>query len=328
VVVGQDERMSEIGIFLSSEEHGPSDLVRFAQLAESAGLRKAWVSDHYHPWTDAQGESPFVWSVIGGIASTTSLTVSTAVTCPTVRIHPAVLAQAAATAAAMLPGGRFRFGVGSGENLNEHNLGGPWPPTEVRLSMLEEALALMRELWKGEPVTWRGDHYTVDNARIYTRPPEGTVPVPVSGFGEKSVQLAARIGDGFVSTSPAKDHVDLFRSSGGSGVTMAGLKVCWGEDEEACKKLAHQLWPTSGLSGELSQELPMPAHFEQAAATVTVEDVASSITCGPDAAKHIEAIQKYVDAGFDEVYVSQVGPDQEGFLSFYRQEVLPAFASS
>ena len=318
--------MTEIGIFLSSEEHGPTDLVRFAQLAEQAGIGKAWISDHYHPWVDAQGHSPFVWSVIGGIASTTSLTVSTAVTCPTVRIHPAVLAQAAATSAAMLPG-RFRFGVGSGENLNEHILGDAWPPTDVRLAMLEEAISLMRELWKGEAVTWDGDFYTVHNARIYTTPPDGSVPVPVSGFGEKAVQLAARVGDGFVSTSPNKEHVDVYTSAGGSGVKMAGLKVCWGEDEEACKKLAHQLWPTSAVSGELSQELPMPAHFEQASSWVTPDDVAESITCGPSAAKHIEAIQEYVDAGFDEVYVSQVGPEQEGFLDFYQREVLPAFGA-
>src|SRR4051794_2552505 len=152
-LASESSTQAEIGIFLSSEEHGPADLVRFAQLAEEAGLRKAWVSDHYHPWTDAQGESPFVWTVIGAIAATTSLTVSTAVTCPTVRIHPAVLAQAAATAASLLPDGRFRFGVGSGEALNEHILGARWPPTDIRLSMLEEGVALMRELWKGEPVT-------------------------------------------------------------------------------------------------------------------------------------------------------------------------------
>jgi G6PDH family F420-dependent oxidoreductase len=148
----------------------------------------------------------------------------------------------------------------------------------------------------------------------------------VSGFGEKSVQLAAKIGDGFVSTSPSKEHVELFTSSGGSGVKMAGMKVCWGEDTDACKKLAHQLWPNSGLSGELSQELPMPAHFEQASSKVTPDDVAESIVCGPDASKHIEMIQQYVDAGFDEVYVSQVGPDQQGFLDFYQRDVLPAFS--
>jgi G6PDH family F420-dependent oxidoreductase len=273
--------MSEIGIFLSSEEHRPLDLVRFAQMAEQAGMTKAWISDHYHPWTDRQGQSPFVWSVIGGIAATTQLTVTTAVTCPTVRIHPAVLAQAAATAASMLPGGRFRFGVGSGENLNEHILGDAWPPTDIRLEMLEEAIEVMRELWKGEPVTWRGKHYRVDNARIYTLPKSGTVAVPVSGFGPKAIELAARIGDGFVSTSPNKEHVDLYRSKGGKGLCQAGMKVCWGEDEEAAKKLAHSLWPTSAVEGELSQELPMPAHFEQASAKVTPDDVAETIVCGP-----------------------------------------------
>ena len=314
--------MSEIGIFLSSEEHRPLDLVKFAQLAEQAGITRAWISDHYHPWTDSQGQSPFVWSVIGGIAATTSLTVTTAVTCPTVRIHPAVLAQAAATSASMLPGGRFRFGVGSGENLNEHILGDNWPPTDIRLEMLEESIEVMRELWKGEPVTWRGKHYRVDNARIYTLPEE-TIPVPVSGFGPKAIELAARIGDGFVSTSPNKEHVDLYRSKGGKGLTQAGMKVCWGPDEEACKKLAHSLWPNSGLEGELSQELPMPAHFEQASSKVTPDDVADAITCGPDPEKHVAALREYLDAGFDEVYVSQVGPDQQGWLDFFSLEVRP-----
>ena len=314
--------MSEIGIFLSSEEHRPLDLIRTARMAEEAGFTKAWISDHYHPWTDAQGESPFVWSVIGGIAATTSLTVTTAVTCPTVRIHPAVLAQAAATAAAMLPDGRFRFGVGSGENLNEHILGDAWPPTDIRLEMLEEAVEVMRELWKGEPVTWRGTHYRIDNARLYTLP-EYPIAVPISGFGPKAVELAARIGDGFVSTSPNKEHVDLYRGLGGTGPAQAGMKVCWGEDEEAAKRLAHSLWPTSGLEGELSQELPMPAHFEQAASKVTVDDVAEAITCGPDPEKHAAAVRAYLEAGFDEVYVSQVGPDQQGWIDFFVREVRP-----
>jgi G6PDH family F420-dependent oxidoreductase len=310
-----------VGIFLSSEEHPPRDLVRFARLAEEAGLTKAWISDHYHPWTDRQVQSPFVWSVIGGIAATTQLTVTTAVTCPTVRIHPAVVAQAAATSASMLEG-RFRFGVGSGENLNEHILGDAWPPTDIRLEMLEEAVALMRELWQGEAVTWRGTHYRTDNARLYTLPDEPP-PVLVSGFGEKAVAVAARIGDGFVSTSPNKEHVDLYTSSGGKGLKQGGLKVCWAPDEDAARKTAFELWPNSGLQGELSQELPMPAHFEQASSNVTVDDVAEAITCGPDPERHVAAIQEYLDAGFDEVYVSQVGPDQEGFLAFYEKEVLP-----
>jgi G6PDH family F420-dependent oxidoreductase len=290
-------------------------------MAEEIGLTKAWISDHYHPWTDSQGESPFVWGVIGGIAATTQLTVTTAVTCPTVRIHPAVVAQATATAALMLEG-RFRFGVGSGENLNEHILGSTWPPTDIRLEMLEESIALIRELWEGKSVTWRGTHYKCDNARIYSRP-DTPPPVLVSGFGDKSVQLAARIGEGFVSTSPNKEHVDLYTSSGGTGVKQAGMKVCWNPDEEAAKKLAFEMWPNSGLSGELSQELPMPAHFEQAASNVTPDDVAETIVCGPDPERHLAMIRKYLDAGFDEVYVSQVGEDQQGFFDFYAKEILP-----
>ncbi|HVF33177.1 MAG TPA: TIGR03557 family F420-dependent LLM class oxidoreductase [Acidimicrobiales bacterium] len=311
-----------VGIFLSSEEHPPLDLVRFAGMAEEAGLTKAWISDHYHPWTDAQGQSPFVWSVIGGIAATTQLTVTTAVTCPTVRIHPAVVAQAAATSAAMLPGGRFRFGVGSGENLNEHILGDGWPPTDIRLEMLEEAIDLIRELWQGKAVTWDGKHYVTHNAKLYTLPDEPP-PVLVSGFGEKAIELAARIGDGFVSTSPDADHVAHYERSGGKGLKQGGVKVCWGPEEEAAKQLAHELWPNSAVGGELSQELPMPAHFEQASAKVTPDEVAESIPCGPDPERHVQAIRAYLEAGFDEVYVSQVGPDQAGFLAFCKDEVLP-----
>lgn len=315
--------MTTIGIFLSSEEHTPLEMVSYARMAEEAGITHAWISDHYHPWTDRQGQSPFVWSVIGGIAATTSLTVTTAVTCPTVRIHPAVVAQAAATSAAMLPG-RFRFGVGSGEKLNEHILGDPWPPTEIRLDMLTEAVEVMRELWKGQSVTWRGRHYRVDNARLYTLPDEQP-PVYVSAFGEKALEVAARIGDGFISTSPNAEHVQAYENKGGKGPKAAGMKVAWGPDEEEAKKLAHEIWPTSGVPGELSQELPMPAHFEQASAKVTVDQATEGTPCGPDPEKHISAIQEYVDAGFDEVYVSQIGKDQAGFLDFYARDVLPRF---
>src|SRR3954468_10032718 len=212
--------MAEIGIFLSSEEHGPTDLVRFARLAEEAGLRKAWVSDHYHPWIDAQGQSPFVWSVIGGIASTTSLTITTAVTCPTVRIHPAVLAQAAATAAVQCEG-RFTLGSDRVEALNEHIFGDAWPTTDVRLSMLEEAVELIRALHRGGPVTHHGRHYTVEQAEIFPRPAE-PVPIYISGFGPKAATLAGRIGDGFACVQPNPELVDTFRESGGGSRTAQG----------------------------------------------------------------------------------------------------------
>jgi G6PDH family F420-dependent oxidoreductase len=313
--------MAEIGMFLSSEEHGPRELVHYAQLAERAGLRSVWISDHFHPWTDDQGQSPFVWSVIGGIAATTSLRVTTAVTCPTVRTHPAVVAHAAATAAVMLDG-RFCFGVGSGEALNEHITGQHWPRTDVRLEMLEEAVSIIRALWTGEVLDHYGRHYTVEGARLYTRPSQPP-PLAVSGFGPKATDLAARIGDGYINTSPDADLVQRYMDAGGHGPKMAGTKVCWGPDEEECRKLAHHLWRSSGVPGELSQELPMPAHFEQASQKVTVEDIADKMACGPDPERHVAVIREYLDAGFDEVYLSQVGTDQEGFLSFLTSEVAP-----
>ena len=196
--------MFEIGYTLSSEEFGPRDLVRFAQRAEETGFSFALVSDHFHPWIDAQGESPFVWSVIGGVAQATEgLRLGTGVTCPLIRIHPGLVAQAAATSEAMMPG-RFFLGVGTGENLNEHIFGDRWPPAAERQRMLEEAVACIRELWKGEETSFRGDYYTVENARIYTMPEEPP-PIYVAAAAEKAAELAGRIGDGLISVAPNKD---------------------------------------------------------------------------------------------------------------------------
>jgi G6PDH family F420-dependent oxidoreductase len=316
--------MTEFGYFLSSEEHGPDELVRQAQQAEQAGFRSVWISDHYHPWNDRQGHSPFVWSVIGGIAATTRLRVTTAVTCPTVRIHPAVLAQAAATAAIMLPG-RFLLGVGSGENLNEHVLGDRWPRVEVRLEMLEEAVEVMRELWEGDLTSHDGRHYQVENARIYSLP-EAPPPVLVSALAPKSVSLAARIGDGLISTQPDQESLAQFAAEGGKGPRQGGLKVCWGRDERAARKAAFELWPNTLLPGQLSQELALPSHFEQASQLVTEDALAEMVACGPDPERHLASIRQYVDAGFDEVYVSQIGDDQVGFFDFWRRELAPRLA--
>ena len=313
--------MTEIGYFLSSEEHGPRRLVEFARMGEEAGFRSVAISDHFHPWLDSQGESPFVWSVIGAIAATTGLRVVTAVTCPTVRIHPAVVAHAAATASLMLDG-RFTLGVGSGEALNEHVLGDRWPPADVRLEMLEEAVGVIRRLLGGQEVSHHGRHYTVENARLYSCPADPP-PIAVSGFGAKSLALAARIGDGFVTTSPSAEAVRDYRRQGGEGPTMALVKVCWGEDEAAAKKLAYERWRTTSVPGELNQELPVPAHFEQASEQVTEEMVAEKIPCGPDPDRLAEVLAKYLEAGFDEVYVSQIGDDQSGFLECFFGEVRP-----
>jgi G6PDH family F420-dependent oxidoreductase len=314
----------EIGYALSSEEHGPKELLHQAVLAEEAGVESVWISDHFHPWVDDQGHSPFVWSVIGAIAASTRLAVATAVTCPTIRIHPAIIAQAAATSALLLDG-RFELGVGSGENLNEHIIGGEWLPADLRLEMLEEAVEVMRALWTGEETTHRGKHYRVEDARIYSNP--DTAPqVLVSAFGPKSTELAARIGDGYVTTSPDKKLIEKYKSHGGKGTINGALKICWGADRDECAKLAHRMWRTSGLPGQLAQELRTPAIFDQAAEMVSVESVAEHMPCGPDIGPIVTAAKEYVEAGFDRVYLSQVGPDQDDFFAFFRKELMPALA--
>jgi G6PDH family F420-dependent oxidoreductase len=313
----------KIGCFISSEEWGPKDLIAQAAQAQQAGFEGLWISDHYHPWNDAQGHSGFVWGTIGAIAQAApGMHVTTAVTCPTMRIHPAVIAQAAATAAVLLDG-NFSFGVGSGEALNEHIFGDAWPNADERLEMLEESIEVIRQLWKGGVQSHRGRHYRVEHARIYDLP-EAPTPIIVSGFGPKAIELAGRIGDGFATVVPDADAVSQFRSSGGEGkVVQGGVKVCWGADEATALEHVTHLWPNDGLPGELAQILPTPAHFEQASSLVTSEMLGESITHGPDVEKHVATIQAYADAGFDELYVNQIGPDQDAFFAAYRDEVLP-----
>jgi G6PDH family F420-dependent oxidoreductase len=290
-------------------------------LAEAAGFDRVWISDHYHPWTDAQGQSPFVWAVIGGLAARTGLRVTTAVTCPTMRIHPAVVAQAAATCSLLLQG-RFQLGVGSGEALNERILGARWPRVAERQAMLAEAVEVMRRLWTGELVSHDGRHYRVENARIYSYP-DTPPPVIVSGFGPDAVELAARIGDGWCATMPDAELVARYQAAGGKGPKQAGMKVCWGQDEAAARRLARELWPNEALAGQLAQELALPAYFEQATEPVTEDMVAATVPCGPDPERHAAAIREYVEAGYDEVYVQQIGPDQEGFFDFWKRELAP-----
>jgi G6PDH family F420-dependent oxidoreductase len=315
-----------IGCFLSSEEWGPRELVEQARRAEAAGFHALWISDHFHPWNDEQGHSPFVWSSIAAISQVTRLPVTTAVTCPTVRTHPAIVAHAAATSAVLLEG-RFGLGVGSGEALNEHVVGARWPDADRRLEMLEEAIEVIRTLWKGGMQDHRGRHYEVENARIYDLPAEPP-PILVSGFGPKSVRLAARVGDGYVTTMPDAELIELYRSEGGSGPVQAGTKVCFGPDEAAARGTAHRLWPNEALPGELAQVLPTPRHFEQASELVTEELVAEQVPCGPDLDRHVQALQAYADAGVDELFVQQIGPEQDAFFDTWAREVLPRFAAA
>ena len=315
----------ELGYALSSEEHRPLALVEHAEQAEQAGFSFALLSDHFHPWIDRQGQSPFVWSVLGGIARATErLVVGTGVTCPTIRIHPAIIAQAAATAASMLPG-RFFLGVGTGENLNEHVLGHGWPSANVRLEMLEESIEVMRLLWEGELTDHRGRYFTVEDARIYTLPEE-PIQIMVAAGAQGAAKLAGRVGDGLIGTSPEADLLDTFASAGGEGKPRYGqVTVCFAESEAEARQIAYEVWPNAALKGPLPQELPLPSHFEAAVEMVSEDDVAEMIACGPDPKGHFALIDKYAEAGYERVYVHQVG-DQDGFFEFYESEILPRYA--
>lgn len=318
--------MVALGYAISSEELHPNEAIAAAQKAESLGFTFSLISDHYHPWVDAQGHSPFVWNVLGGIAATTkTLKIGTGVTCPTIRIHPAILAQAAATTGAMMEG-RFFFGVGTGENLNEHILGDRWPSFDKRLEMLEEAIEVIRLLWQGGEQSHEGKYYTVENARIYTLP-EQPVPIMIAASGEKTATLASEVADGLINTGPDAEIVKIFEKNGKSKnrPKYGQVGVCCHEDTATARKIAHEIWPIAGFKGQLNQELATPSQFEGAAKMVTEDDVAENIICGNDPDAHLEAIQKYVDAGYDHIYIHQIGHDQQPFFDFYEKTILPVF---
>jgi len=307
-----------IGFALSCEEYRPAELIEQAKLAQEAGFAALCISDHYHPWNDAQGQSPFVWSMIGALSQATDLPIITAVTCPTVRIHPAVIAQAAATSAT-LTGGKFVLGVGSGEALNEHILGDRWPPASLRLEMLEEAIDVMRQLWQGKSVTHYGTHYTVEQARLYTLPDE-PVPVYLSAFGPRATDLASRVGDGFISVQPNADSVEQFRKASGGKPAVAGAKACYAGTEDEARRIALRLWPQEGVPGELAQILPTPQHFEQVSQLVTPDMI--KMACGPDPEAHLAMVQEYAETGYDTLYVAPVGPHYREMIELYRDKVL------
>jgi coenzyme F420-dependent glucose-6-phosphate dehydrogenase len=319
--------MIKFGYSLSSEEMPPKDLVRYARRAEEAGFGFALISDHYHPWIKRQGQSPFVWSVIGAISEATQrLALGTGVTCPILRIHPAIIAQAAATAARMMPG-RFFLGLGTGENLNEHILGKHWPPIQVRQEMLKEAVKILRLLWRGGNQSYRGEYFTVENAQIFTLP-DTPPPIMIAASGTQSAELAGSIGDGLISTMANENLVKKFRASdGGAEKPCYGqMAVCWANKENEAKKIAREWWPVAAIPGKLMTELATPAEFEAVAKLVTEEAVGSSLVCGPDPDKYMAKIRSFAEAGFDHVYIHQVGPDQEGFFRFYEREILPKAA--
>ena len=315
-----------LGYWLSSEERTPPELVDLAVRAEAEGFTTAMISDHYHPWVAEQGQASFVWTVLGAIAqATTDLEIGTGVTAPILRLHPAVVAQAAATTATLLPG-RFFLGVGTGERLNEHVTGSAWPTAGARREMLEEAVGIIRALFAGGNVNHRGRHFTVEDAELFTRPDESP-PIHLAAGGTRTAELAGRIADGLIGVVPSPAHVDAFEAAGGRGKPkFAQLHVCCDEDEDRARKTAHRFWPNGAVQGAALTELPRPRAFDDLAALVREEDVADVVVCGNDPERHLRRIAEFATAGFDTVYVHQVGPDQDAFFDFYARAVIPHLA--
>jgi len=314
----------QYGYTLSSEEHHPNQLVERAKVAEERGFDFLSISDHFHPWVDAQGHSAFVWSALGGIATVTDrIEVGIGVTCPILRIHPAIVAHAAATTAAMM-GDRFFLGIGTGEQLNEHVLGQKWPRIEIRQEMLAEAIDVMRALWTGEVTDFDGLYFDVENARIYTLP-DTPPPIVMSAFGTESAKIAAEKDCGLWINKPDRDVVDAYKSAGGTGPVVGQLSLCWAENKDAGVDTVYEQWPTKGLSGQLSQELATPALFEMACETVTRDDIADGLLAGPDAAAVRDGVAEFADAGFDRLHLHQIGPDQDGFFEFWSKELQGSF---
>ncbi len=311
-----------LGYWLSSEEHGARALVTHAAMAEASGFGHAMVSDHFHPWVPAQGHAPFVWAVLGAIAqATTSLQVATGVTAPVGRMHPVVIGHAAATAAVLLEG-RFTLGLGTGERLNEHVVGGPWPRPKVRRASLEEAVTILRRLFDGEEVSFDGEHHTVEHAQLWTRPATPP-PLWLAASGPRLAKLAGRVADGLIAVAPDPRLITAFEQAGGTGERVGQLHVCWAPTVEQAVETAHRWWPNGALPPSLLTELSRPTQFEDAAQLVTPDQVARALVCGPDPEAIATAVLRYAAAGFTRVYLHQVGPDQEGFLRFWERELRP-----
>jgi G6PDH family F420-dependent oxidoreductase len=314
--------MTQYGYSLMCEIHDPNELLRQAARAESAGFDFLTISDHIHPWLYSHEHSAYAWSVLGALAAQTErIELVTLVTCPTIRYHPVIVAQKAATMS-VLSGGRFHLGVGAGENLNEHVVGRGWPPAHVRHEMLEEAIEIMQAMWGGGYHSHEGKHYTVHDARVFTLPDEPP-PIHVAASGAESVDLAARAGGGLVATEPKSELVERFDDATGGGRPKYGqLAMSVDDDEARARRFAHERFRFAASGWKVQAELPNPINFEAATAHVTEDDVAQLVSCGPDAERHLAAIRQWTDAGFDRVCVAPVA-DPDRFLDAWEQELAP-----
>jgi G6PDH family F420-dependent oxidoreductase len=316
--------MVSFGYTAMCEQRSPKELVDDISRAEEVGFDFALVTDHFHPWVEAQGHSPYAWSILGAAAQATSrIWLMSFVTAPIIRYHPALVAQKAATIG-LLSDGRFRLGLGSGEKLNENVVGEGWPSIDVRHEMFTEAILIIRELFKGGYVTHRGTHYDVDHARIFDLP-EQEVEIAIATSGPASCWIAGELGDMMISTSPERELIEMFNEAGGDGKPVAcHIPVCWGPDETTQRRIAHEQFSWSMGGWKLQAELPNPKNFEAFAAVVREEDVANKIPCGPGIDGIVESVTSFIDAGYTDISLVQIGQNQEEFQQFFRQELEPA----
>ncbi|WP_153393174.1 TIGR03557 family F420-dependent LLM class oxidoreductase [Ornithinicoccus halotolerans] len=321
--------MTRFGYTLFTEQSGPRDLVRHASAAERAGFDFEVASDHYFPWLSAQGHAPYVWSVLGAVAQVTErVDLATFVTCPILRYHPAVVAQKAATMQ-LLAQGRFLLGLGAGENLNEHVVGVGWPSVDVRHAMLEEAVHIIRELHTGELVTWEGDHFRVDSARVWDLPADG-VPLGIAVSGDRSVERFAPLSDHLIATEPDAGLVASWtearggRGPGGSTRAIGQIPICWDPDAERARQRAHQQFRWFAGGWRVNADLPSTRGFAGATQFVRPEDVAATIPCGPDLDAIVESVRPFWEAGYTDVALVQVGDER---VDQFLEEVAPELLS-
>jgi G6PDH family F420-dependent oxidoreductase len=314
--------MIKLGYKLMAEEHGPAALVRNTVRAEQAGFEFAAISDHFSPWLDKQGHSPFAWPVLGAIANATRrIGLMTAVTCPIMRYHPAIVAQGAATMA-VLSGNRFILGLGAGERLNEHVVGAGWPGIGERHERLSEAYDIIRGLLDGTLKNYRGTYFAIDDARLFDRP-DRAPPIIGAAGGPEAARLAGRKADGLITTVPQAELIAAYRSAGGTGPRYAEVPMCYAASEDKARQTAHRYHRWSLAGGPVMPELPDTEAFAAASTHITPEDVAGEVSLGPSPEVHLKAIGDYIDAGFDHLILTQIGPEQDAFFAFFERELRP-----
>jgi G6PDH family F420-dependent oxidoreductase len=315
--------MLKLGYKLMSEEHGPKALVDNARLAEQAGFDFAAISDHFSPWLEEQGHSPLAWAVLGAVAQATDgIGLMTSVTCPIMRYHPAIVAQAAATMA-VLSDNRFVLGLGAGERLNEHVVGQGWPGIGERHERLSEALDIIRGLLRGNLRNYRGRHFSLDDAQLYDRPDQQPIVV-LAAAGPEAARLAGRKADGVMSTAPSRDVANGYAAGGGTGPRYAEVALCCAANENEALDVVHRYHRWSATGWPVLAELPDTAGFAAASQHVSREALAEKVPCGPSAARHLQAIEAFIDAGYDHIVLTQIGPEQDFFLDLFERELAPA----